>query len=283
MNYRLVLNLSEGFVPLGGTSPNRLFAFPGGEQHVDVSNIKGKSCLITIRLMNSDHIMQALLAADALKRNGVKKIGLFAPYIPYARQDRVAAPGDPLSIRVMASLINSAGFADVYVLDAHSPVTLALINNVRELDWQGWAKDAFMEQQEKFNTGRDSIIVAPDAGAAKKIERLAHDTITDFMCLRKERDALSGELNVFTPVFVHDMDITVVDDICDGGATFIQIAKQFADAGNSLHLIVTHGIFSRGLGPLYAAGYQSIHTSDSWGNGVGQNLYVHGVPTEVAK
>lgn len=288
MNYQHILNLSESwFDPFGtGVSPARSFRFPGGERHVDVSNIpeNAKSVLLTSRLPDADAVMTVLLAADALKRRGVKKIGLYAPYFPYARQDRVAVKGDPLSISVMARLINSCGFHDVFVLDAHSPVTLALVDNVRELNWLNWAAMVSndIEELNPRSPADAPVFVAPDAGAGKKIESLARRQLASFMACRKYRDSQSGALSVFADNTYQGRQIIVVDDICDGGATFIDIAKQFE--GNHLHLLVTHGIFSKGLGPLFDAGYESIHTSNSWGNSIiaFPDFHVHAVPTETA-
>lgn len=288
MNYQHILNLSESwFDPFGsGVSPARSFRFPGGERHIDVSNIpeNAKSCLLTSRLPDADAVMTVLLAADALKRRGVKKIGLYAPYFPYARQDRVAVKGDPLSISVMARLINSCGFHDVFVLDAHSDVTGALVDNYRPLDWLNWAVmvSNHIELLNPRSAADAPIFVAPDAGAGKKVEALARRQLASFMPCRKVRSPLTGELTVSADNTFHGKQIIVVDDICDGGATFIQIAKQFE--GNNIHLLVTHGIFSKGLGPLFEAGYESIHTSNSWGNSITAfpDFHVWSVPTEVA-
>lgn len=289
-NYKDVLNLSDGFDPFGrGVRPARMFQFPGGEWHVDVGTIlpRTKSVLITVRLLRAEHIMQVLLAADALRRHGVQRIGLYTPYFPYARQDRVAVVGDPLSISVMANLINSCKFDAVYILDAHSSVTPALIKNVQELDWESWVVSGPMSWIENWVTnwrdgksGLPALLLAPDAGSAKKVDQIAHNLKLDVVVARKYRDPGTGEVSTVLPGKLNGRHVVIIDDICDGGATFTSLAQHLSSNSYSVHLVVTHGIFSKGLGPLFDAGFMSVHASESFGGPIAAfaDFHVHGVP-----
>lgn len=280
LGYETVVNLSDGFAPFPGEEPVRKFTFPGGEQHIDLSNVCGKSALLTTRLLKAEDTFYLLMAADALRRRGVRRLGLFAPYLPYARQDRVALPGEPLAAAVYADIINQAGFDDVFGLDAHSYVMAAVIRNYRALDWWRFVTPALDE----IEAGRKSvpILVAPDAGAAKKISSLADARACDWKQANKYRDPATGAVTMSCDIPGRNRTVIVVDDICDGGATFVAIAAS--NQQHELHLVVTHGIFSKGIGTMFLAGYRSIHTTDSWGNSVAAfpEFVVHPVPTEVA-
>ena len=113
------------------------FSFPGGERHV---RIKSPLPLATVpklkidveaHLTCSEDILDLLLLVNAIKHSGSIVGNLYVPYMPYARQDRINVHGEPLSIQVMADLINSVGADQVVINDPHSDVTPVLIENVR--------------------------------------------------------------------------------------------------------------------------------------------------------
>lgn len=226
-------------------------------------------------------IFFVLMAVDALRRRGAERIGLFAPYIPYARQDRVSVPGEALGAGVFARLLNSLALSDVYGLDIHSDVAPALINNYRPLNWLAFANAACAQIEE--GAKGIPLLIAPDAGAAKKIAPLAAARLCDFAQANKHRDPATGKVTVHVEIPKRYRTAIIVDDICDGGATFTEIAAHAPESTN-LHLVVSHGIFSKGIGPLFDAGFMSIHTTDSWGGSVVAfpEFFVHSVPTEVA-
>src|SRR5882762_8449479 len=109
------------------------FKFPGGECHANVclSSVEiGRHTEIVAYLKHSDDIMMLLLCVNAIRvDNPHTEINLYLPYLPYARQDRVCNAGEPLSIQVMANLINSLNCNSVIVYDEHSSVTTALLKN----------------------------------------------------------------------------------------------------------------------------------------------------------
>lgn len=241
--------------------------FPGGEVKVDVnfsgdysSEWKVKKIWIDARITSSDDFMALLMTVDALRRAypSVTDIGLFLPYFPYARQDRVCNDGESLSVAVAAKLINSCGFSYVNILDPHSAVTPALIDNVCVGDqWEvfGEVKDSF----------REIYIVAPDAGAVKKCEDFAKKVgAAGVIVCHKTRELATGKITGMSC----DQDVTglnlfVLDDICDGGRTFIELAQMFGDKPLTLELAVTHGIFSKGV-EVVLAEYDHVYTTDSF-------------------
>lgn len=238
-------------------------SFPGGEMHVRVqTGVCTTSFRLVALLQTPADCMTLLLATDAIKRAYPGcTIALDMPYVPYARQDRVANAGEPLSARVFCDLINGLGFSQVRVEDPHSDVTPALLNNVVIMDSQ-----AALTQVVSV-TGPVAL-VAPDAGARKRVSALARTAGLPVVFADKVRDTLTGLISG-TEISgeIPDLPLLVVDDICDGGRTFIELAKAIqAKRPTSIHplyLYVTHGIFSKGLTPLLAH-YQSVFTRYDW-------------------
>jgi len=132
------LNLDKNFSPTFCVQiKHESFTFWGGEIHIKID--KGEyfadveKVIITNRFRTDDDIMKVLAAKDALERKGVKNFDLVMPYIPYARQDRICAPGEAFTLKIFAQIINSAKFNKVIVLDAHSDVAPALIDKCENM------------------------------------------------------------------------------------------------------------------------------------------------------
>ncbi len=230
--------------------------FYGGECHVkiDVNDI-GSITEIYAGLNNSDDIMFLLLAVDAVRRVKVSTlIHLTIPYFPYARQDRVCNEGESLSVKVMADIINNLNCAKVIVYDPHSDVTSALINNCHIVSQADIIASTSISQ---VILNKELALVSPDAGAEKKTRLVAKRLASteknlDVFCSSKIRNTLTGEI-VSTEVHgnVRGKNLLIIDDICDGGRTFIELAKALKECGASdIYLYVTHGIFSKGLDEL---------------------------------
>jgi ribose-phosphate pyrophosphokinase len=229
----------------------KIFKFNGGEQHIVIKqNGPIEGVTIEASITSSDKLMLVFMATDALRRMGFKDINLFTPYLPYARQDRVCNEGEALSIKVLCDLINSQNYNKVYTLDNHSEVSTAILNNCVEINsfeifkrctaccsWGNWA------------------LVSPDAGALKKTYKLSKELggIPVIEC-SKQRDVTNGKI-LKTIVYYDDLSmfdkLVITDDICDGGRTFLELAKVLKEK-NATHIIlyVSHGIFSQGVNVL---------------------------------
>jgi ribose-phosphate pyrophosphokinase len=234
------------------------FKFPGGEVHFKVEQplILENGLHIKTDLSNSDEVMLMMLMADAYRHRD-KYLELL--YTPYARQDRRTSHGEPFSLRVMANLINSCGFKWVTVYDPHSDVTPALINNIYVI------KRLQLVQEMGFikNFNRNGVvIVSPDAGAMKANNDTAMYFNVPHVVATKVRDVTTGEIShteVHTSIDLEDKHLFILDDICDGGRTFIELAKVLRERKpRSLTLYVTVGIFSKGL-PVVQAHFDAVH------------------------
>ncbi|ASL41980.1 Ribose-phosphate pyrophosphokinase 2 [Burkholderia sp. AD24] len=245
----------------------RKLVFPGGEVNVSVELGKPAHTLrIQAHLPNAEAVMTLLLATDALRRGYPgTPILLSLPYVPYARQDRVANAGEALSARVFCDLINTQQYAQVEVQDPHSDVVTALLDRVVIADPLPSLRRALAS----LGSGR-AALVAPDAGARKRVMHLAQALELDVVFAEKVRNTQTGKITG-TQV-VGDLPVApllVVDDICDGGRTFTELATALRTRqaeqrlSQPLYLYVTHGIFSKGLAPLLEH-YQTVFTRNNW-------------------
>lgn len=229
------------------------FAFPCGEPHIKVlrrSQPYHENHDVMMNFKSSDDIIELLILVDAIKRSGGVPSRLVMPYVPFGRQDRINEAGEPLSIKVFAGLINSLNFEEVHILDPHSDVTPALINNCIVVHQH----DIFKENFEDMPDIKKICLVCPDAGAEKKTYKLAQEIgCNHILFFRKVRDPITGDIkslsldNVMN-IPIHDFHCFIVDDICDGGRTFIEIAKILKPKNPiGIDLMVTHGFFTKGL------------------------------------
>lgn len=251
-----------------------IIRFPSGfESTLRVGNCAdfSKEVVITARIEHPDDIFHIGLAADAARREGFKTLKLILPFVPNARQDRSTVKGDSFALKVFANFINSLNFERVCVFDPHSPAVELLINNcVAVPSWELALKALPIEG--------DILLCAPDAGAVKKTEVTSKMVKRSFVVANKKRLPMTGEI-VGLDVYgeVEGKNIYILDDICDGGYTFTILAKQLYELGaEEVHLVVSHGIFSKGLDPLHKANIVSITTTNSFNfdNNVKHDLIV---------
>ncbi len=264
----LNLSISKGDLPLAFNS----FIFPGREIGIklDTSNLKVKydnrPYTITAHAQNSNDVFAIALIKDAIERWDSKAIiQLFLPYIPYARQDRVCVGGESFSLKVLTSFIDSLNFVKVTVVDPHSEVSTALFNHLKVIS-QFNIVDNCRELNNRI--GR-TILVAPDSGSNKKTAEIAkYLGHSEFVRADKLRDLNTGEIKetiVYKDNF-NGADVTILDDICDGGRTFTELAKVLKKKNcGKIILYVTHGIFSKGIETLIDNGIDEIWTTNSFG------------------
>lgn len=239
----------------------KTFNFSGGEVYVKVENNED-FVKIVANLQSSDDIMQLLMITDAIRRDdNLAKIAVIIPYLPYARQDKITEKGESLSLKVFCDLINTQNYDHIAVLDAHSDTAKALLNNAEFIEQDELLIDVFDE----FSLGFD-YLVSPDFGASKKIYKSSSLLDIPVIQANKARNS-KGEI-IKTEVYCDDLmnkSVLIVDDICDGGRTFIELAKVLKDKGAKfISLYVTHGIFSKGLDCLFEAGIDKIYTTNSF-------------------
>ena len=169
------------------------------------------------------------------------------PYIPHARMDRVKADEDVFTLKYFAEVINSLHFSIVWVRDAHSNVSLALIDNVCDTGVKAYIRKA-------TELSGANAMFYPDEGAMK---RYSSESELPYAFGMKKRDWKTGKiegLDIINADNIVGKDVLIVDDICSRGGTFYHSAKALKAAGaKSVSLYVTHCEETITLGELAAS------------------------------
>jgi ribose-phosphate pyrophosphokinase len=197
---------------------------------------------------------------------GATNIELYVPYFLGARSDRKFGEGETNYLKnVICPIINSQGFSKVITLDPHSDVLEACLNNFEKENNFKLVEYAINEIDKKENI----ILVSPDAGAYKKVFDVAKEfQIENIITATKVRDIKTGNiLSTQLPIISRNVKYkyVIVDDICDGGRTFIELAKAIKSQREAveIYLVVTHGIFSAGFVELNKY-FKGIFCTDSY-------------------
>lgn len=240
-------------------------------------NLITGSIQIKSRLNNFKDLELIICAAASLRELGVEEIHLYTPYIMGARSDRKFEEGGNNYLKdVICPIINSLNFKTVTCIDPHSDVLEACIKGFRKesnknlVEWALDSKFGYYASPNEVN-GSNFILISPDSGASKKIYKLSEQIgyKGDIITCSKDRDTEGKLTKTVVPVTFEQLksekDFIVIDDICDGGATFINIAKAIKDERQSskIYLIVTHGIFSKGTTEL-SKYFDGIYCTNSY-------------------
>jgi ribose-phosphate pyrophosphokinase len=246
----------------------KMLIFPDGQPHI-VLNLDGidgkdKACLVSTRVANPTDLFTVLMAKDVLEAHGFERIDLTISYLMAARMDRQMTENEPFSLRIVAAMLNQAGFRRVSIFDPHSDVSTALILRSKAISneaFVGKCLEHFYQNKERD----DYALISPDAGALKKIYKVAQFVQAPSVIeCSKMRDVKTGQLSGFNTQVVDFQGKTcfIIDDICDGGGTFVGLAAllKSRNAGKIV-LVVSHGIFSKGFD---LANIDAIYTTDSF-------------------
>ena len=207
--------------------------------------------------------MKLALLHSLLEHLGVKTCRLLFRYLPYARADRLFGKGESFGLDAFAKLIDP--FYEVFAYDIHNFENAEnLIGPIVDIRVHGLIGGACFALK-SFHP--NSLLISPDKGAKEKVKSVAEYFKQDVVYAEKVRDTKTGQITdtvLSETDKVKGKDCIIVDDICDGGGTFIPLAKKLKEAGaKTVTLYVTHGIFSKGLEPLkehidYLAPFQII-------------------------
>lgn len=221
--------------------------------------------VLMVQTANLGELTTALLFAESMRQRGFSIEHLVIPYVPGARQDRDhRSPGSDylLTARGVAKLINSFAFKSVTIVDPHSTVIENLIDRVNVITPAHLMLAVFGYGDIPY-----AAVIAPDHGAVRRATEVARVLEVPLIIGNKIRDVNTGHLSDFSidmPGDWKDQAALVVDDICDGGGTFIGLANIIKNQRPTcrLDLWVTHGIFSKGIDTLRKQ-YDRIFTTNS--------------------
>lgn len=221
--------------------------------NVDPEFSNSKINEIMWKFEHEGEFMHVVQLRDLLRSKGFK-CGLHMPYLPYARQDKAVTNTETFALRSFANLINKLTFQYVSAIDPHSMVAKHFIYNFVELSVATEINFAAKETDA-------TLFCYPDDGALKKYTKYLDDP---HAYGEKHRDQQTGKITDYK-LFgdVKGQSVLIVDDICDGGMTFILLADALIVAGaRDINLYVSHGIFSKGTEVLHAAGIKRIFTKE---------------------
>lgn len=220
--------------------------FADMEVYVDIKeNVRGEDIFViqSTSFPANDNIMELLIVIDALRRASAKRITAVIPYFGYARQDRKAAPRNPISAKLVANIITSAGADRVLTLDLHAGQIQGFFDiPVDNL----YAAPVFARHiKESFKDDPNLVIVSPDVGGLVRAREIAKRIGADLAIVDKRRPkaGVSKVMNIIGEV--EGRDCIIVDDIIDSGGTLCNAAQAIIDKGaNSISAYITHGVLS---------------------------------------
>lgn len=250
-----------------------LTTFPDGEPHIKFEELnRKKSYAVICRITNPSELFVLMQVGNILNRQGVE-FDLIITYLMSMRMDRVINFEEAFSLEIVANMINNLHADNVYIFEAHSDRTFALINNSKPYTYLGGPKLEY----------KMDVICYPDAGAC---QRYKHNyKAFGSIVLEKKRDLKNkGQIIsldiVEEPIEVYDYQrIVIFDDLCDAGGTFVWSAKILREyyPNNKLCIYVKHLVNPIGLKNL-AENFDEVHITDSykdWDISEYNNVTVH--------
>ena len=221
--------------------------FSDQEVFVEIrENVRGEDMFLiqATSFPANDNLMELLVTLDALRRASAQRITAVVPYFGYARQDRKPGPRTPISAKLVANLITSAGADRVLTLDLHA----GQIQGFFDIPVDNLISAPVMESDIRERFSNDNIIVvSPDVGGVVRARALAKRIDADLAIVdkRREQAGVSEVMNIIGDV--RDRRCILVDDIIDSAGTGCNAANALLEAGaTSVVAYVTHGVLSGG-------------------------------------
>ena len=185
---------------------------------------------------SEEELVNLIYLVKHLHEHNANIIDLYMPYIPNARMDRVKSQNEVFTLKYFAQVINSLCFNKVFVLDPHSNVSAALIDNVYVIQ-----PTMFIERVLSRINSDNTIIVYPDEGSVKRYSELIHKPYVFGVKKRNWETGVIESLDILGGQNLADATVLICDDICSRGGTFLYTAKALKDKGvNDIFLYITH-------------------------------------------
>ena len=220
--------------------------FPDKEIFVEIQeNVRGEDVFViqSTSFPANDHLMELLITIDALKRGSAKTIAAIMPYYGYARQDRKSGPRSPISAKLVANLISTAGANRALMVDLHA----GQIQGFFDIPTDNlFAAPVFIDDIKRRFDRKNLVIVSPDVGGVVRARAIAKRVDCDLAIIdkRREKAGISEVMNVIGEV--KNKTCILVDDICDTAGTLTNAASALKKNGaKSIFSYITHGVLSK--------------------------------------
>lgn len=227
------------------------WVFPGGEVGVKIDfpeNTLLNYYYVNVlhRTITSEDVMVLLNIFNAIRSHSPEsRISFYTAYLPYARQDRVCNNGESFALEVFISLL-SGKINELRTFDVHNHEVVYNLCTKYKIGYYDYSIGYLMNRlQDGGYLSNNTTIVLPDKGAAKKLDIISKVHHGKIIVADKVRGAVTGKVSHTIPENPSG-EVLVLDDICDGGATFLSLAGLLTNASH-VTLAVSHGIFSKGL------------------------------------
>ncbi|MHA1114030.1 MAG: ribose-phosphate pyrophosphokinase, partial [Alphaproteobacteria bacterium] len=227
-------------------------------------NVRGEDVFViqSTSYPTNDNLMELLVTLDALRRGSARRITAVLPYFGYARQDRKTGPRTPISAKLVANLITTAGADRVLTLDLHS----GQIQGFFDIPTDNlYAAPVFIRDIEQRFDGEDVVIVSPDVGGVVRARAIAKRIDADLAIIdkRRERAGVSEVMHIIGNV--KGRRCVLVDDIVDSAGTLCNAAAaMMEDGAASVAAYATHGVLSGGaVARVAASPLDLLITTDS--------------------
>ncbi len=207
-------------------------------------NIRGEDMFIVqpTSYPANDHLMELLVAIDALRRSSARRITAVMPYYGYARQDRKSGSRTPISAKLVANLITTAGADRVLTIDLHAGQIQGFfdipVDNLFSIP-------EFVKDIRDRYDGEELVVVSPDVGGVARARAVAKRLECDLAIIdkRRERAGISEVMNVIG--HVKGQRCLLIDDLVDSGGTLCNAAEALmADGATGVAAYCTHGVLS---------------------------------------
>lgn len=221
-----------------------LSRFKSGEIYVNYEeSIRNCDVFIVQSLSHpiNELFVELLVMIDAAKRASARTINIVVPYYGYARQERKSAPREPISAKMVADVLTTAGANRVITMDLHAPAIQGFFNipvdHLTALDLiSDYLKSLKLEHP---------VIVSPDAGRAKTAEKLANRLDSPFAIMFKKRPAHNESVVTHVIGDVEGRTPVIIEDIIDTGSTIVNVVDSLKERGAKQAIVcATHGLFS---------------------------------------
>lgn len=249
-----------------GKEPGRikLSRFKSGEIYVHYEETIRNCDVFLVQSFSdpiNEHFMELLVMIDAAKRASARTVNVVVPYYGYARQERKAAPREPITAKMVADLLTTAGANRMVTIDLHSPAIQGFFNipvdHLTALD--------LITTYLKSKNIPNPIVVSPDAGRATTAELLANSLDSPFAIMIKKRPAHNESVITHIIGDVEGQTPIIIEDMIDTGSTIVNVVEGLKEKGaNDAFVCATHPIFTPpAIQRLDRDGIQEVIVTDS--------------------